>query len=48
MEASGRWLNDFISMLLGKLKIEFIMLLGNKIKSLRDEKEYCNAKWLHT
>lgn len=37
MEASGRWLNDFISMLLGKLKIEFIMLLGNKIKSLRDE-----------
>ena len=39
MEASGRWLNDFISMLLGKLKIEFIMLLGNKIKSLRDEQE---------
>ena len=37
MEASGRWLNDFISMLLGKLKIEFTMLLGNKIKSLRDE-----------
>ena len=37
MEASGRWLNDFISMLLGKLKIEFIMLLGNKIKALRDE-----------
>ena len=37
MEASGRWLNDFISMLLGKLKIEFIMLLGNKIRSLRDE-----------
>ena len=37
MEASGRWLNDFISMFLGKLKIEFIMLLGNKIKSLRDE-----------
>ena len=37
MEASGRWWNDFISMLLGKLKIEFIMLLGNKIKSLRDE-----------
>ena len=37
MEASGRWLNDFISMLLGELKIEFIMLLGNKIRSLRDE-----------
>ena len=37
MEVSGRWLNDFISMLLGKLKIEFIMLLGNKIKSRRDE-----------
>ena len=36
MEASGRWLNDF-SMLLGELKIEFIMLLGNKIRSLRDE-----------
>ena len=25
------------SKLLGKLKIEFIMLLGNEIKSLRDE-----------
>ena len=25
------------SILLGKLKIEFIMLLGNKIRSLRDE-----------
>ena len=25
------------SILLGKLKIEFIMLLGNEIKSLRDE-----------
>lgn len=36
MEASGRWLNDF-SMFLGELKIEFIMLLGNKIRSLRDE-----------
>ena len=36
MEASGRWLNDF-SMLLGELKIEFIMLLGNKIRSLIDE-----------